>query len=165
MDFLNATVAQMTMYFMERWGKAGCHTQISEHDLSSFDFSASAQSTDEWKIAVFEIALGLSDSFKSNRSCLFEAIKLAVEQGAKVPLTVQQAIPESTDTTFKNLENQYSKIRKHFEQFPDIDPYRPHDLSMMCDAIILGRFDIAAQIFASAEKKIKRDWINRLRLK
>ncbi|MFK0684399.1 hypothetical protein SD208_08755 [Ochrobactrum sp. BD67] len=165
MDFLNASTAQMTAYFMKRWGMDGDHTQISEHDLSSFDISASARGTPKWQRAIIEIALNAPDKSGVQRLCLLNAIKIAIETGVKVPVSVQEANPASTDTTFKNLENQYHKIRKHIEFFPDIDPYKPHNLEMMCDAIIVGRFDVAAQIFASAEKKTKRDWIRRLRLK
>lgn len=164
MDFLTASVEQITAYFMERWGKAGGHTQISDRDLSKFDMEASARDTEEWQRDVIKIALNHPDQSGTHRYRLFEATKIAIAQGAEVPLATQQAQPTSADTTFKNLENRYHYVRRHIERFPDIDPYKPHDLEMMCDAIIVGRFDVAAQIFVSAENKTKKGWIRRLRL-
>lgn len=164
MDFLNASVAEMTAYFMKRWGKDGGYTEISEHDLSRFDLAASARGTPEWQQAVIDIAMRELDETKSMRARVSTAIRVAVERGVEVPLSVQQAKPASTDNNFKNLENRYHDIRRHIEIFPDLDPYKPHDLEMMCDAIVVGRFDVAAQIFVSAENKTKREWIRRLRL-
>lgn len=164
MDLLNATVAQMTAYFMERWGKAGGHTRISDHDLSAFDLSASARKTPDWQKATIEIALRELGETETVRSRLHKAIMIAVERGIDVPPSVQTAQPASTDPVFKNLENRYYYLRRHLEHFPDIDPHKPHNLEMMCDAIIVGRFDVAAQIFMSAENKTRREWIRKLRL-
>lgn len=164
MDLLKASVAQLTAYFMERWGRAGGYTQISEHDLGEFDVSASARSAPDWQKAIIGIALHELGESRTERSRLHKAITIAVERGVDVPFSVQQAKPTSTDPIFKNLENRYYDVKRRLELFPDIDPYKPHDLEMMCDAIIVGRFDVAAQIFVSAENKTKRNWIRKLRL-
>jgi hypothetical protein len=164
MDFVSASVAKMTAYFMDRWGKAGGYTQISRHDLSTFDLKASARNTPVWQRAVFEIALSEFAETVPIRTRVFKAISLARERGVDIPLSVLEAKAASTDANFKNLENRCHKIMQHLELFPDIDPYEPHDLSVLCDAVIVGRFDVAAQIFVSAENKTKRAWIRKLRI-
>lgn len=142
------------------FGRQGGYSANSEYDMSDYNVGVSSQTMPEWRKAIHKAYHGQTDPKMSNRKRLFQAIRLAADQGADVPANVKNAKMCSDCVNFKNEEIKFYEAESR-RRFSGIDEGAVYDLNAFAHAIVVGRFDIAAKMYCAATTTKRRRWLKR----